>query len=43
MTREELIAHIKGLEKQMRTAASDLNFERAAQMRDEIFKVKKLL
>ena len=43
MNREELIAHIKGLEKQMKQAASDLNFERAAQLRDEVFKAKKML
>jgi len=43
MNREELIAHIKMLEKQMRTAAGDLNFERAASLRDEMLKTKKLL
>ena len=43
MERAELITHIKTLEKQMKTAAGDLNFERAAQLRDEIFKTKKLL
>ncbi|MCL2234912.1 MAG: excinuclease ABC subunit UvrB [Defluviitaleaceae bacterium] len=43
MNREELIVHIKALEKDMKQAAMDLHFERAAQLRDKIFKVKKLL
>ena len=43
MNRQELIAHIKNLEKDMKQAAMDLHFERAAQLRDKIFKVKKLL
>jgi excinuclease ABC subunit B len=43
MDRAELIAHLKELEKQMKQAASDLNFERAAQLRDTLFKTKKLL
>ena len=43
MNREELIAHIKGIEKDMKQAALDLHFERAAQLRDKLFKVKKLL
>ncbi|MCL2854643.1 MAG: excinuclease ABC subunit UvrB [Defluviitaleaceae bacterium] len=43
MNREELLVHIKTLEKDMKQAAMDLHFERAAQLRDKIFKVKKLL
>ena len=43
MDRAELIAHIKSLEKDMKLAAQDLHFERAAQLRDKLFKVKKLL
>ena len=43
MDRAELIAHIKGLEKQMKQAAADLNFEAAAQLRDKILQTKKLL
>jgi len=43
MDRAELLAHLKALEKEMKTAAMDLHFERAAQLRDELFKVKKLL
>ena len=43
MDRAELLAHLKALEKEMKTAAMDLHFERAAQLRDELFRVKKLL
>ncbi|MCL2396944.1 MAG: excinuclease ABC subunit UvrB [Defluviitaleaceae bacterium] len=43
MDRTELIAHIKSIEKDMKQAAGDLHFERAAQLRDKLFKVKKLL
>ncbi|MCL2574872.1 MAG: excinuclease ABC subunit UvrB [Defluviitaleaceae bacterium] len=43
MNREELITYIKQLEKEMKQAAQDLNFERAANLRDTIFKTKKLL
>ena len=43
MDRAELIAHIKNIEKQMKQAALDLNFERAALMRDELFQIRKLL
>ncbi|MCQ8184110.1 excinuclease ABC subunit UvrB [Parvularcula maris] len=35
-------AHIKGLEKQMREAAADLDFEKAAELRDEIKKLQEL-
>jgi len=43
MNREEIIALIKKLEKEMKTAAADLQFERAATLRDEILGVKKHL
>jgi excinuclease ABC subunit B len=43
MDREELVAHIKAIEKDMKQAAMDLHFERAAQLRDRLFKIKKLL
>ena len=43
MDRAELILHIKALEKEMKQAAQDLHFERAASLRDELFKIKKLL
>ncbi|NNU17251.1 excinuclease ABC subunit UvrB [Parvularcula sp. ZS-1/3] len=37
-----LQAHISGLEKQMREAAADLDFEKAAELRDEIKKLQEL-
>lgn len=40
MTQKELKAFIKELEKEMKQAASDLQFERAAQLRDQIFEYK---
>lgn len=43
MDRTELLVYIKGVEKDMKQAAMDLHFERAAQLRDKLFKVKKLL
>ncbi len=43
MDRDELIALAKKIEKDMRTAASDLQFERAATLRDEMIKVKKMI
>ncbi|MCL2573696.1 MAG: excinuclease ABC subunit UvrB [Defluviitaleaceae bacterium] len=43
MDRAELLAHLKSIEKDMKQAAMDLHFERAAQLRDKLFKVKKLL
>lgn len=43
MEREELVAYLKSLEKDMKQAAMDLHFERAAQLRDKLFKTKKLL
>ncbi len=43
MSKEELIAAIEKLRKEMKQAASDLYFERAAFLRDEIMKFKKHL
>ena len=40
MSREELLAAIKKLEKEMKQAAADLQFERAALLRDEIISYK---
>ena len=41
MSREEIIAEIKKLEKQMKQAAAELQFEQAAAIRDEILSMKK--
>jgi len=41
MSRDELVAAIKKLEKEMKHAASELQFERAAMLRDEILSIKK--
>jgi excinuclease ABC subunit B len=43
MSREEIIAEIKKLEKQMKQAAAELQFEQAAMLRDEILVLKKNL
>jgi excinuclease ABC subunit B len=43
MSRDELLAAVKKLDKEMRQAAADLQFERAAQLRDEIMGMKKLM
>ena len=43
MTRKELEALISKLTKKMHSAAADLNFEVAAQLRDEMIEVKKYL
>lgn len=40
LTKKELADYIKKLEKEMKQAASDLQFERAAQLRDKIFEYK---
>ncbi len=40
MTKKELMDYIKLLEKEMSQAATDLQFERAAQLRDQIFEYK---
>ncbi|MCL2217093.1 MAG: excinuclease ABC subunit UvrB [Defluviitaleaceae bacterium] len=41
MSREEIVAAIKKLEKQMKQAAAELQFEQAATIRDEILDLKK--
>jgi excinuclease ABC subunit B len=43
MSREELQAALKKMEKEMKQAAAELQFERAAMLRDEIIEVKKHL
>ena len=43
MSKKELQALEKQLQKKMTTAAAELNFELAAQLRDELFKVKQQL
>ena len=43
MSREELVAAIKKVEKDMKQAAADLNFERAATLRDELLAMRKHL
>ncbi len=40
MTKKELMDFVKKLEKEMKQAAADLQFERAAQLRDQIFEYK---
>lgn len=40
LTKKELTDYVKKLEKEMKQAASDLQFERAAQLRDMIFEYK---
>ncbi len=40
LTKKELADYVKLLEKQMKQAAQDLQFERAAQLRDRIFEYK---
>ena len=40
LTKKELQDYIKKLEKEMKQAAKDLQFERAAQLRDQIFEYK---
>ena len=41
MNRDEILAEIKKLEKQMKQAAAELQFEQAAALRDEILSLKK--
>ena len=43
MSREEITAAMKKLEKEMKQAAADLMFERAASIRDELIELKKHL
>ena len=40
LTKKELKDYVKKLEKEMKQAAADLQFERAAQLRDQIFEYK---
>lgn len=43
MSREEILAEIKKLDKHMKAAAMELHFERAADLRDDIIELKKFL
>jgi excinuclease ABC subunit B len=43
MPRDELSRLIKELEKQMRSAAEGLEFEKAAALRDQIFELREVL
>ena len=43
MSREELEKLVKDLNKQMRKAAADLDFETAAELRDKMIEIKKHL
>ena len=43
MSRNEIVETIKKLEKEMKMAAMELQFERAAALRDEILELKKFL
>ena len=40
LTKKELADYVKLLEKEMKQAAADLRFERAAQLRDQVFEYK---
>ncbi len=42
MTRDELDKYIKNIEKEMKKAASELQFEKAAELRDELINLKQL-
>ena len=41
MSRDELVKLIEKIEKQMKKAAAELDFERAAELRDEIAEIRK--
>ena len=43
MDRKELEKVISNVQKEMRQAAADLQFERAAELRDEVIELKKIL
>ena len=43
MSREEIITAIKKLEKQMKQAAAELQFEQAAMLRDEVLSLRKFM
>ena len=40
MTKKELTDYVAGLEKEMKQAAADLQFERAAMLRDKVFEYR---
>ena len=40
MTKKELMDYVKKLEKEMKKAAADLQFERAAMLRDMVFEYR---
>ena len=40
---DELLSHIAGMEREMKKAAKELDFERAAELRDELANLKKFL
>jgi excinuclease ABC subunit B len=42
MPRDELAKLIKNIEKEMKEAAKDLEFERAAQLRDQLIELRQL-
>ena len=42
MSREELLEAIKKIEKSMKKAAADLDFEKAAELRDKMIEMKKI-
>ena len=43
MSEKELLAQIKQVQKKMQAAAAELNFELAAQLRDQMMDLKKVL
>ena len=43
MSREDMYRVIKDLEVQMKDAARNLEFEKAAQVRDEMFELRRIL
>ncbi len=43
MSRKELEKLVRDLEKQMKKAAAELNFEAAAELRDKLIDLKKML
>ena len=43
MTKKELTAYMQQVQKTMQKAAGELDFERAAQLRDELFRLKKMV
>jgi excinuclease ABC subunit B len=43
MPKDEATRLIKDLEKQMKTAAQDLEFEKAAMLRDQIIEIRRIL